>query len=98
MRRYRARLAPEVAASIRRLHPHIKREVRQAVDSLTDAPLSGHALHFELSGLWSLRIRNHRIIYRVNEDAATIDILFVGARRDVYEQLRELLLARSLRK
>ena len=97
MRRYRPRLAPEAAARIRSLHPHIKREIRQALDSLIDAPLSGHSLHFELAGLRSFRIRNYRIIYRISEDTATLDILFVGARRDVYEQLRELLLAGSPR-
>ena len=62
------------------------------MDLLIDAALSGHSLHFELAGLRSHRIRNYRIIYRLNDDAATIDILFVGARRHVYEQLRELLL------
>lgn len=93
MRRYSPRFAPEAAARIRRLHPQIKLEIRQAINSLIDDPLSGHSLHFELAGLRSFRIRNHRIIYRIDEDTATLDILFVGARRDVYEQLREVLLA-----
>ena len=97
MKCYRARLSPEAAARIRRLHPQIKREIRQAIDLLINVPLSGHLLHFELAGLRSFRIRTHRIIYRINEDEATLDILFVGARRDIYEQYRELLLSRSPR-
>ena len=51
MKGYRARLSPNAAARIRRLHPHVKREIRQAVDLLINAPLSGHSLHFELAGL-----------------------------------------------
>ena len=97
MKCYGARLSPEAASKVRRLHPHIKREIRQPISSLIDAPLSGYSLHFELAGLRSYRVRNYRIIYRINEDTATLDLLFVGARRDVYEQLRELLLSRSPR-
>ena len=97
MKGYRAQLLPNAAARIRRLHPHVKREIRRVADLLIDAALSGRSLHFELAGLRSYRVRNYRIIYRINEDTATLDLLFVGARRDVYEQLRELLLSRSPR-
>ena len=97
MRRYRARFTTEAAARIRRLHPQIKREIREAIDTLIETPLSGHSLHFELAGLRSFRIRNHRIIYRIDEDTETLDIVFVGARRDIYEQLRELMLSKTAR-
>jgi hypothetical protein len=31
------------------------------------------------------------MIYRINDDDAMPDIVFVGPRRDVYEELRDLL-------
>jgi hypothetical protein len=31
------------------------------------------------------------MIYRINEETATLDIVFVGPRRNIYEQLRALL-------
>ena len=94
---YRPRFTTEAATRIRRLHPQIKHEIRDAVDLLIEAPLSGHSLHFELSGLRSFAVRNHRIIYRIDEGSGTLDIVFVGARRDVYEQLRDLILGRAAR-
>ena len=95
MKQYRARFTKECAARIRRLHPQIKREIREAVELLIESPLSGHALHFELAGLRSLRVRYHRIVYRIDEETQTLDIVFVGPRRDVYEQLREMMLVKQ---
>jgi len=64
---------------------------------LLQTPLAGHALHFELAGYRSYRVRTHRVIYSVNDDEATLDVVFVGRRRTVYEELRELLLERNRR-
>jgi mRNA-degrading endonuclease RelE of RelBE toxin-antitoxin system len=89
---YRARYTREAAGRIRKLHPQIKREVREGIRALLDAPLAGHALQFDLEGLWSYRVRRHRIIYRIHDDEASLDIVYVGPRRTVYEELRALLL------
>ena len=91
MRSYRVRYTPEVATRIRRLHPEVKKEIREAVGTLLATPFSGHELQFELSGYRSFRVRTYRIIYRINDDEATIDGVFVGQRRTVYEELRALL-------
>jgi mRNA-degrading endonuclease RelE of RelBE toxin-antitoxin system len=90
--RHRVRYTREAAGIIRRLHPQIKHEIRQGIAALLEAPLAGHALHFELAGLRSCRVRNHRIIYRLHEGDAMIEIIFIRLRRDVYEELRDLLL------
>jgi len=44
---YRARYTQEAAGRIRKLHPQIKREVRDGIRALLDAPLAGHALQFD---------------------------------------------------
>lgn len=93
MKGYRARYTPEAADRIRRLHPQVKREIREGIRELLASPLSGHSLQFELGGLRSYRVRTYRIIYRVHDDESCLDIVFVGARRNVYEELRTLLLA-----
>ena len=92
MKGYRARYTPEAAGRIRKLHPQIKQDVREGIRTLLQTPLAGHLLHFELAGLRSHRVRSHRIIYALNDDEAALDIVFVGRRRAVYEELRELLL------
>jgi mRNA-degrading endonuclease RelE of RelBE toxin-antitoxin system len=88
----RARYTPEAAERIRKLHPLIKKEVREGIHLLLDNPLMGYALHDELAGYWSLRVRTYRIIFRPNDDESTVDVVYVGPRRSVYEELRTLLL------
>lgn len=94
MKVYRARYSPEAARRVRRLHPQIKLEIKEGVRTLLKTPLTGHELQFELAGYRSLRVRAHRIIYQVNEEDATVDVILVGPRRTIYEELRALLLER----
>lgn len=93
MKRYRARYTTEAAERIRKLHPQVKHEVKAGIKELLLAPLAGHALQFELAGLRSYRIRTYRIIYRLHDDESCLGIVFVGPRRNVYEELRTLRLA-----
>jgi mRNA interferase RelE/StbE len=90
--KFRARYTPEAAARIRNLHPDIKRRVRDAIESLVESPLQGHSLKDELSGLRSYRIGKHRIIYRIHDQERVLECLLVGARKDIYEELRERML------
>jgi mRNA interferase RelE/StbE len=92
---YRAWYTPEAAERIRKFHPQVKREIKEGIRELLVSPLSGHALQFELAGLRSYRIRTYRIIYRLQDDDSCLDIIFVGPRRSVYEELRTLLLTRG---
>ena len=94
--KYRPRYAFEAATRIRKLHPEVKQRARAAIDRLLKSPLDGHALHDELAGLRSYRFGKYRIIYRVNEKESTLDILLVGPRRDIYEELRERVIRDSL--
>lgn len=97
MKPYRARYTPEAARYIRTLHPQVKQDVRDAVRTLLKIPLQGHALHHELSGYRSYRVRTYRIIYQLNEQDRTVDVIFVGPRRNVYEELLALVRSPSLR-
>lgn len=92
MKRYRARYTPEAAARIRALHPEIKREIREAIRALLVDPMAGKPLQWELAGLRSLRVRQHRIVYRLGATTPSIDIVFVGVRKTIYEELQEMLL------
>jgi mRNA interferase RelE/StbE len=86
---------PSVALSktsheiLRRLHPDIKRSIRKALDELSKNPYAGKPLKEELSGLWSLSVSHHRIIYQLETNGITI--VYIGPRRDIYQQVRELL-------
>ncbi|HXV64690.1 MAG TPA: type II toxin-antitoxin system mRNA interferase toxin, RelE/StbE family [Vicinamibacteria bacterium] len=92
MKPFGVRYTPEAAGRIRRLHPDIKKHIRTAIDGVLESPLGGHALQNELSGLRSYRVGNYRVIYRIHDTERAIEILLVGPRRDIYEELRTSLL------
>ena len=72
---------------IRRLHPELKRKVRDALTDILADPGCGKALTRELDGYWSLRIGRHRIIYR--PDRAGAEIVAFGPRRTIYEDMAQ---------
>ena len=43
-----------------------------------------HPLRNELTGLWSARRGSYRIIYEINVDARTVNVVRVDHRRDAY--------------
>lgn len=90
MTAYRVRYTPEAAGRIRKLHPEVTQEIRDAIRILQDSPLTGHTLQQELFGYRSYRVRSYRIIYRLNDEERTIDVVFIGQRRNVYEELLSL--------
>ncbi|MGD8344961.1 MAG: type II toxin-antitoxin system RelE/ParE family toxin [Desulfobacterales bacterium] len=79
---------------IKKLHPHLKPIVKAKIESIGADPYIGKLLEKELSGYLSYRARRYRIIYKVIEDIKTIEIHYIGHRKDIYElfgdQLREL--------
>jgi addiction module RelE/StbE family toxin len=98
LRRFSARYTPECARLISKLPPDIKRLVRSTIEALLKTPAIGTELTGELAGYLSHRIRRYRIIYRINQEENCLEIYHVGHRRDVYENLRSLLLRQNLEK
>ena len=94
---YGVRYTPEAAGRIRKLHPQVKQEIRAAIRTLLDAPLAGHSLQQELFGYRSYRVRSYRIIYRLNDEERMIDVVFIGPRRNVYEELLSLVRSPAFR-
>ena len=78
---------------IKKLHPYLT-IVKAKIEYISDNPYSGKLLEKELSGYLSFRAKRYRIIYKVKEDTKTIEIHYVGHRKDIYEtfgdQLRKL--------
>jgi len=79
---------------IKKLHPHLKPIVKAKIEKISVDPHIGKLLEKELSGYLSFRAKRYRIIYKVKEDTNTIEIHYLGHRKDIYElfseQLREI--------
>ena len=74
---------------IRNIYPDLKTIIRLRIKALEENPYSGKRLEKELSGYFSLRAKRFRIIYKIKEKNQTIEIHYVGHRKDVYQLFKE---------
>jgi mRNA-degrading endonuclease RelE of RelBE toxin-antitoxin system len=74
---------------IKKLHPDIKSIIRDRLKTIAQKPYVGKHLERDLSGYFSFRARRFRIIYKVREEDQTIEVHYVGHRRDIYDLLKE---------
>ena len=88
---YRPDIPPQIAEVIRHLAPELKREIKQALRSLSADPFCGTPLIGELRGLWRIKVRRFRIVYAPNRKARQVRIFAIAHRREVYEKTAELL-------
>ena len=77
------------------LAPSLKPVVKRALEQLAKEPHAGKRLERELSGYSSLRAKRYRIIYRINEGARTVEVHYIGHRKDIYEVFTEELRRRQ---
>ena len=91
MKKWKMRFTPQSSRLMSKLHPENKKLIKQALTDLQQNPYTGKDLQEELSGFKSLRLKQYRIIYDINEEKKFIQIYNIGPRRDVYEQLKRLL-------
>jgi mRNA interferase RelE/StbE len=91
MKDIRLTFTPEAAKLLSRLHPESKKFIKEGLTELRQNPHLGDDLQQELSGFKSYKIRRYRILYDINEEEGVIQVYYVGHRRDVYEQFRDLL-------
>ena len=90
MKTWRLRFTPEASRLVSNLHPELKKQIKKALNDLRENPYAGKDLQEELSGFKTQRLKQYRIIYGVNENQKSIQVYYVGRRRDVYEQFRQL--------
>ena len=74
---------------IRKLHPQIKPVVKSKIEKLHENPFSGKWLEKELSGYLSMRAKKFRVIYKIRNNDQTVEIHYVGHRKDIYELFKE---------
>ena len=91
MKDIRLKFTPEAARLLAKLHPESKKLIKEGLTELRQNPYLGDYLQQELSGFKSYKIKRYRILYDINEEEGVIQVYYVGHRRYVYEQFRDLL-------
>jgi len=87
---YKLRVPDDVAALIRKMHPHLKKKIKASLQIIISDPDTGKALRDELSGLRSFRVSRFRIIYRISY-RKEIEIIAIGPRERIYEETFRIL-------
>lgn len=82
---YRLLYSESARNQIKYLHPELKAIIRKRLKELAKNPYLGKHLERELANYFSLRARRFRIIYMVKESTKTIEVHYVGHRKDIYE-------------
>jgi mRNA interferase RelE/StbE len=80
-----------VADIFHSLHPDLERSLKAALRAIASDPHCGEPLLRELEGLQKYRVRRFRIVYRVDRKAKVIQVMTIGPRRHIYEELAERL-------
>lgn len=83
---FQLRYHPDVPREdISGLNRDVRARIRKAIESrLTRAPQDyGKPLMGTLSGYWSLRVGDYRVVYRVRDRA--VEIIQIAHRRDAYQ-------------
>jgi mRNA interferase RelE/StbE len=83
---YQIMVSREVVKTMRRLPKAAQRAIVEGFTALGVNPRAGKQLTAELTGIWSLRRGDYRILYRINDRRRLIEIARVGHRRDVYQR------------
>jgi len=87
---YRVLLHPKAAEFLKRADVPLRRRIRDRLRELVSSPKeTGQRLKY--SPFWRLRIGDYRAIYEVDEEKKTVIILFIGHRREVYDDFSRLL-------
>ena len=84
------KISDEVVALIRKMHPHIKANIKLALNHIAKDPYCGKSLKSELNGLKSYRVKRYRIIYRIGKKGI-IEIIAIGPRKYIYEDTFQII-------
>jgi mRNA interferase RelE/StbE len=85
-----------VGERLRRMHPLLKRKIKESLRIILSNPEEGKFLKKELAGLQSFRVGRFRIIYQVKDKV--VEIVAVGPRQRIYEETYQLIIGETQRK
>jgi len=87
---HRVLFHPKAARFLEKADTFVRDRVKQSLRELEDSPeRKGERLKH--SQFWRARVGDYRVIYEIDEKKKTVIILFIGHRRDVYDEFSRLL-------
>ena len=87
---FRVLLNPNAAKALRKLDNANRTRIKKALGELAGDPWKvGKPLH--PSDFWSLRTGDYRAVYEINQDQNQVTVLFIGHRKNVYDDFSKML-------
>jgi mRNA interferase RelE/StbE len=79
---------PKAARSLRKLQRSIGSRVLESIRPLESSPEIGDQL--KPSRFWKIRVGDYRVIYEIDRPSNHVIILFIGHRKNVYDEFSRL--------
>lgn len=87
--RYQVLLHPKANMFLEHCEHELNKRIKQNLKELQDSPERGKKLAY--SEFWRLRIGDYRAIYEIDHENHRIIILYIGHRKEVYDDFSRLL-------
>jgi len=81
-------LTPRAARSIRKLERPVGTRIQKSLAELAQNPETGEQLR--PSKFWRIRVGDYRAIYEIDRSNGRVIVLFVGHRKNVYDEFFRL--------
>jgi mRNA interferase RelE/StbE len=82
-------LHPKSARSLSKLDKDLRARIKSRVEELEDHP-ERRGKRMRYSDFWTLRIGDYRAIYEIDEGENRVIVLFIGHRKNVYDDFSKL--------
>ncbi len=86
---YQILLHPKASAFLESVESDLRRRIRDRLLTLGPDPMRGTRLKH--SEYWRLRIGDYRAIYEIDHETRGVIVLFLGHRKDMYDDFSRLL-------
>ena len=77
-------LTAESGEFIKKCDKAVRSRIIKSLRKLENEPESGKPLTSILTGLWSLRIGDYRVIYQIKNSELIVVVIKIGHRKNVY--------------
>lgn len=81
---FRIVVGPRARKSLARLDPAVRRRVAAAVDGLAGDPHPPGCKALRGAPAFRVRVGDYRVLYTVDHEAAVVEVIDVGHRKDIY--------------
>ncbi|MGH9317506.1 MAG: type II toxin-antitoxin system RelE family toxin [Thermoanaerobaculia bacterium] len=82
---YRVVVARSAERELRGLPSDVRERATRSIDALASEPRPHGVKKLQgSSDLWRIRIRDYRIVYRIDDRRSLVDIIHIRHRKDIY--------------